>query len=505
MLKASAIWIGLAVALGLAADAVVCTSQQRVPADAGRTITPISHLGRITGVVVDSLHGGGLANADVLAEGVTVVITHTDSVGRFSIDSVRPGEYHLSVSHALLDTLGMSLITPHFRVVSDSVSYVILAVPSTPSLINLKCENLSRSAGSSAIVGHIVSPDSLQPIPNAAITLSWTTYSVSKANGVEKTPHAERDTTGRTGAYRICGLPNDLQANLEVRVGGELRSVSRVAIPDSGISLVVRNIILPTVLSLPSGKAAMIAGRVELANGQLGAGSSIEISGTGLTTLADGQGKFELYNVPLGAQTIRVRHLGYKEELIVVDIASPAAQGMIITLKETVPILPTVSVTASERDRALDHVGFLQRSKHSVGHFLTADQIATKSDFRFTDLLRGIPGIRVGIDKYGEDVVSSPRAGGSMLNPTQGCVQYFVDGLPWGNGALDAPSGRAEDSSLTKMRARMAIETAREINASLQKSDILGIEIYQGGGAPAYFNQGGHNCATIAIWTKGIL
>lgn len=131
-----------------------------------------------------------------------------------------------------------------------------------------------------------------------------------------------------------------------------------------------------------------------------------------------------------------------------------------------------------------------------------AEQIARMSDFRFTDLLRGIPGLRVGIDKYGDDVVAGPRAGGSVLNPTNGCVQYFVDGQPWGNGALEAMRfPGAYDSPANKTIARIAVETARQLNAVLKKSEILGLEVYQGGGTPAYFNQGGHNCATIVVWT----
>lgn len=163
--------------------------------------------------------------------------------------------------------------------------------------------------------------------------------------------------------------------------------------------------------------------------------------------------------------------------------------------------LAAVVVTAEQRDHALDRIGFYQRSQHSVGHYLTAEQISRMSDFHFTDLLRGIPGLRVGIDKYGEDVVASPRAGGSMLNPTYGCVQYFVDGLPWGNGALEA-IGTVGDKDYNRRLSQIAIEQGRQLNSVLKKSEILGIEVYQGGGAPAYFNQGGHNCASIVVWTR---
>lgn len=171
----------------------------------------------------------------------------------------------------------------------------------------------------------------------------------------------------------------------------------------------------------------------------------------------------------------------------------------------TVPVLPTVTVSATARDRLLERVGFTERSQHSVGHFLTSEEIARKSNFQFTDLLRGVPGLSVGIDKYGNDVVTSSRAGGSVLNGTHGCVQYFVDGQPWGNAALESMGMGPQDSAANKMLAGIAMETARQINVSLKKSDILGIEVYHGGGAPSYFNQGGHNCATIVVWTTASL
>jgi hypothetical protein len=188
---------------------------------------------------------------------------------------------------------------------------------------------------------------------------------------------------------------------------------------------------------------------------------------------------------------------------LVVDSGLAASQQP-TSAPDSTPVaapLAAVVVTADQRDHALDRVGFYQRSQHSVGHYLTAEQINRKSDFQFTDLLRGIPGIRVGIDKYGEDVVASPRAGGSMLNPTYGCVQYFVDGLPWGNGALET-IGTVGDKDYNKRLSQIAMEQARQLNSVLKKSEILGIEVYQGGGVPAYFNQGGHNCASIVVWTR---
>jgi hypothetical protein len=52
------------------------------------------------------------------------------------------------------------------------------------------------------------------------------------------------------------------------------------------------------------------------------------------------------------------------------------------------------------------------------------------------------------------------------------------------------------------MRAQMASRAAQDLNSSLKKDEILGIEVYVGPGTPAQYNQGGGNCATILVWTK---
>jgi hypothetical protein len=500
-MRSASLWIGLLVPLGFLTNPAFCKGQEQTRDPSRSALEQISGGGRITGIVIDSLHDRPLVTAEVLAEGKAVAVAHTDSSGSFNINGLPAGKYRITVSHPWLDTLGISLITPDFFVVTDSVTFVRVAVPGTSTLIGLKCRKPSPAGSASAIIGHVTSAESLKPIPNVEVAVNWTIYEVSAAAGVKTTTHVERDTTGLSGAYKICGLPNGLEANVEARVAGELRSEFRIAIPDSGITLVVRNLNLPAA-GPDSGRTATISGRVQFPDDQPGRGSSVEVIGTGRKAIANERGEFTLDKVPVGTQTVTVRQLGYEEVSVVMNVAPSMGGAIVISLKKTVPKLAPVTVSATERAQTLDHVGFSQRSQHSVGHFLTAEQIKHMSDFQFTDLLRGIPGLTVGIDKYGQDVVFSRRAGGSQLNPTYGCVQYFVDGLPWGNGALEAiRGGRPQDSAANKILANIAIEAARQLNTVLKKSEILGIEVYQGGGAPAYFNQGGHNCATIVIWT----
>ncbi len=219
--------IAFLVSLSFVIRSVVAESQEANAPPIRHSLSPTSANGRIVGVVVDSLHDRPLASAEVLIEGKIVAVRIADSAGHFSINDVPAGKYRLAVSHPWLDTLGISLITPDFFVVADSISFIRLGVPSASTLIDLKCKRSSPPGTGSAIIGHIVSAASLNPTPNVEVTLNWTTYAVSKIAGVQKTPHVERDTTGRSGAYKICGLPNDLEANLEARVAGNLRSESR--------------------------------------------------------------------------------------------------------------------------------------------------------------------------------------------------------------------------------------------------------------------------------------
>ena len=66
--------------------------------------------------------------------------------------------------------------------------------------------------------------------------------------------------------------------------------------------------------------------------------------------------------------------------------------------------------------------------------------------------------------------------GGSLTN--QGCINYFVDGVPF-----QAVGGDANDF--------------------VNPREVAGIEVYQPSMVPAQFmSSNGQSCTTIVIWTK---
>jgi len=74
---------------------------------------------RIVGVVADSVDGVPLQGAEVIASGVATTVK-TDSLGRFTIDSLAPGTYQVGVFHPLLESLGITLATKPFVIGPDS-------------------------------------------------------------------------------------------------------------------------------------------------------------------------------------------------------------------------------------------------------------------------------------------------------------------------------------------------------------------------------------------------
>jgi hypothetical protein len=67
--------------------------------------------GYLQGVAFDSVHSMPLVGAIVQVEG-SGRFAISDSLGRFLADSIAPGSYRLVVEHPMLDTIGITLVTP---------------------------------------------------------------------------------------------------------------------------------------------------------------------------------------------------------------------------------------------------------------------------------------------------------------------------------------------------------------------------------------------------------
>jgi hypothetical protein len=429
----------------------------------------------ISGVVLDSLNGRFLVGAEVIIDGAKKALT-TDSAGKFRIDSLAPGTYQVGVFHPLLDTLGISLASRPFHVGADSTSFVILAVPSATTIIHMACPIVGpRAKGTSAVIGHVIDPESLQPVSGVDVSIAWTQLVVSKEVGVRRTPRVIRDSTDAQGGFKLCGLPSGMQATLQARRAGSVTAEIPIELGEGETELFARTLLLSRADSGAKTGNAAVSGRVLLEGAPSNAGTRVELVGTGVVAMTNESGEFTMRNLPSGSHVLMARHLGFGAETVPVDLTSHDARRVNIKLPKFVANIDPVIVTG-RRGASLDKVGFTQRRRSGTGYYLGPDQIETLRPNMLTDILRTVPGLRINYTPQG-DVVTSSR-GTTSLQGGSGCVQYYVDDMPW----QSAQPG--------------------DINNFVNGNEVVGVEVYAGPGAPAQYTRGMQDCTTIVLWTK---
>ncbi|HEY8852990.1 MAG TPA: carboxypeptidase regulatory-like domain-containing protein [Gemmatimonadaceae bacterium] len=402
-------------------------------------------------MVVDSLNGGFLSGADIVVQGSPVTL-QTDSLGRFKIDTLTPGMYQIGVYHARLDTLGLMLATEPFRIGPDSSTILVIAVPSAEAIIHSLCPAQSGANATSAIIGHVNDPETLQPVVGAEVSVAWDEIEVSKKSGIRRTPLTVSGKTNQSGAYVLCGLPSGLRATLQARRGLAVTGEIPITLGNRPTELAGRTLLLSPRDSWREIGNAAVSGVVLLEGSPTNAGSRVELVGTEIVVRTNEQGEFTMRNLPSGSHTLLARHVGFGAEIIPVDLSSRQETRVTIKLPKFVAVMDPVLVTA-RRMSALDKVGFTQRQKSGFGYFLGPDRLERMHLQNLTDLLGHVP---VVFDK---------------------CVQYWVDDMVY-----------------------QELEPG-DINLYLAASEIVAAEVYPNLNTPArYMRFGG--CSIVVLWTR---
>jgi hypothetical protein len=441
--------------------------------------------GYFQGVAVDSVHGDPLVGALIQLEG-SGRLAISDSLGRFLVDSIKPGAYRVVVEHPMLDTLGISLVTPPMDIAVNQVTQAVIAVPSSAFLVNLFCPAARRSLGPGALVGRVREPDSDSAAIGARVSFVW--YDAdppglpAQLRVTKKPPRVREATVGVDGTYRLCGLPDKYEGKLQAqRKDGGATAEVPVAQEDGLLALRSMSVAaLPAVASRDSTGApvrpasrgsARVFGKVTNKNGAPIVGARVGLMGTSAATLTKANGDFVLDSLPAGTQALVVRQIGYTPKEVPVDLSSRAPARVAVKLGDFVPELSAIEVVAV-REQGLQKVGFLDRRRTSAsGYFLGPEQLEKRNALRFSDVMRTVPGIRV-----------SEQNGQAMLTPsrgaTGGCVVIFVDGAKW-----------------------QQLEPG-DLDTFVRPDEVAAVEVYSGTSMPAEFSSPGQSCTSIVVWTK---
>jgi hypothetical protein len=437
---------------------------------------------RVQGMVFDSIANRPLAGAMVqlveLPPGHNAHTVVTDSLGRFQMDSVRPGSYLAGFLHPLLDSIGIEAPGYNVLVGEGTLTHVVLAVPSAQHVARAICGG-DRAAGtperagtgdsSGMIVGHVRDAATGAPLPGTAVTLQWKTLVLGVG-----TAHTElrslRATTVGEGWFAMCGLEaDDYQLHAE---HGHWES----GLLD--VSIHSREIVRLSLLladSIASG-GATLSGTVLTHDRHPLEGAQVAVDGSASSAITDAQGAFRLGGLPEGTRMAEARALGYAPVRVRVELSRSEAKAVTMVMSKQVATLDAVTVFGTRGRPLRDLTGFMDRKSHGFGHFITQAEIEQENATSTCELLRRVPEVNVRL--IGGTGCTANIRGSSSGGSSQGVhlcePRVYRDNMPF--------SG-----------------TLSEFSQSMSPHDIMGVEVYSTATEPPQF-QG--SCGVIVVWTR---
>jgi carboxypeptidase family protein len=442
-----------------------------IPAQAVLAQGNVAHTSRIVGIVVDSIHRSGLEGAEVIVTGLSSPVI-TDSLGRFSVDSLAPGTYQIGVFHPLLESLGLTLASKPFTVGRDSTAIANLAIPSVETLAARYCGSAVTGAQRAVVAGRVLDADTDTPIRAATVSLAWVDVIVSKETGVVRTPHKLEANADSAGFFKFCGLPEDLDATVQAGYSGTF--TGEVAVSTHGSPLTFENLALPGIAGTTA-KGSVRGAVLALDDNPIN-GARVEAPMWGAAVVTRADGSFNLDGLPTGTQLLIVRHLGFEATRVTVNVTSRQPVEIRVRLGPSVNILDPVLVTA-RRNYALDKDGFTARRRTGWGTYFTYADIEKRNPQYLSDLLTAVPGVRV-----------DHRPGGATIQVNQlntilgggrpgSCPTFWVDGTQW-----------------------RSVEPG-DIDQFVSPRELAGVEVYKPREAPVQFRTI-DDCLTIVVWTQ---
>lgn len=432
-----------------------------VPFGLGAQQSPSAGHAVLQGVVVDSVRGGVLRGATVGVLGPSRM-TFTDSLGRFRIDSIPPGEYRVALFDPLLDTLSLGVTSAPTRFAAGDTVSLVLAIPSQSSIIAAKCGPARSPEEDRALFGQVLDAATEQPVAGAQVSLSWTDLTIGEESGIQTEPRRRHSETDGRGYYKICGLPSDLTAEAFVQRGAD--STGKVQLVFGEALLGVATFLLPgggvaaadTVPTRAGGTTTLLGTVVDI-EGKPIDNAHVSITGGPDATTTDSTGTFRLAGQPSGTRALVVRRLGYTPVELPVNLSPLRENSVAIQLEQYVPMLATV-VIEGQRQAALERVGFTRRKATGAGRYIERADIERRNPHRLSNILETVPAVTRPGDGFGGT-----------------CVRYFVDEIEW----------RGQDTP----------------EDYIMPNEIEAIEVYTRGFTPAIFLTE-RTCTTVVIWTR---
>jgi hypothetical protein len=444
---------------------------------------------RIEGVVYDSLRTQPLAGATVqfieAPPGHGAYAATTDSLGKFHIDGVRPGQYITGILDPLLDTLGVLAPYASITVADGANARVALAIPSAARLTTAICApaqatRVAQAAADTtgALVGHVYDMVTGAPATSSLIAVVWPVLTLD-VHGMHRETRQLHARTNEEGWFAICGLgAGDYQVRAEsgARNTGfidfvlQARDIARMSLvlgADSDSASAADT-------SAREGRASITG--IVTAGGHPVEGAQVVVDGSTVSATTDARGAFTLAGIPDGTRMAEARALGFAPKRVPVEPSRGERRTMAIAMEKRVNTLDAVTVFGTKPARRFNDLnGFLQRQRSGFGKFLTRAQIDQADANSVCDLLRRVNGIHV--DDTGISGCQATLRGGmsGLGRSGRACEpKVFLDGIPFGGNVA-------------------------ELARAVSPREIMGIEVYSTATEPPQFFGA---CGSLVVWTR---
>lgn len=332
-------------ALARALPFVLAISSSVRPVQADPSVLATLQGGVVEGVVYDSTQARPLSGARVFLWNTQMFAT-ADVHGVFRIEDVPPGDYDLVFFHPRLTALGVSSgRTPVTVQEGDRVS-ISLTTPSMPTIMGLLCMAEDPLGERGRAVGYVGDASTGVAFPGAQVIVEWRENTA--LGPVHQSAQGEADSEGW---YSLCSLPPDTEIEGRAFFLGKETHPRRFSL-DAGVPARID-------FTMGSVRPGRITGHlIDAQTGHAIPDAEVLLVDTEFRTVTDGNGQFELHEIPPGPYALKANHIAYENRAEGISIEPGADLRIRMDLAtEPIPLDPIEVIVRSEGEIRAEMVG----------------------------------------------------------------------------------------------------------------------------------------------------